>query len=128
MYAEERLKAEIVQKAPRKKNGEAILPTRDGPIRGTWSVDFMHAALSDGRAYRLFNVIDDFNREGLGIEVDLSLPAERVIRALEQIIEWRGAPQVIRCDNGPGYISDRLSTWAEKRGIRLEHIQPGKPQ
>jgi len=59
----------------------------------------MHAALSDGRAYRLFNVIDDFNREGLGIEVDLSLPAERVIRALEQIIEWRGAPQVIRCDN-----------------------------
>lgn len=51
----------------------------------------MRAALSDGRAYRLFNVIDDFNREGLGIEVDLSLPAERVIRALEQIIEWRGA-------------------------------------
>lgn len=71
---------------------------------------------SDGRAYRLSNVIDDFNREGLRIEVDLSLPAKRVIRALEQIIEWRGAPQVIRCDNGPEYISDRLSTWAEKRG------------
>lgn len=97
-------------------------------INGTWSMDFMHDALSDGRSYRLFNVIDDFNREGLGIEVDLSLPAERVVRALEQIIEWRGAPSVIRCDNGPEYISGRLSAWAEKRGIRLEHIQPGKPQ
>jgi len=48
--------------------------------------------------------------------------------ALEQIIEWRGAPQVIRCDNGPEYVSDRLSKWAEKRGIRLAHILPGKPQ
>nr|UPH34225.1 IS3 family transposase (truncated protein) [uncultured bacterium] len=47
---------------------------------------------------------------------------------MEQIIEWRGTPQVIRCDHGPEYISDRLSAWAEKRGIRLEHIQPGKPQ
>ena len=97
-------------------------------INETWSMDFMHDSLTDGRAYRLFNVIDDFNREGLGIEVDLSLPAERVIRALEQIIEWRGAPKVIRSDNGPEYISGRLSAWAEKRGIRLEHIQPGNPQ
>lgn len=88
----------------------------------------MHDALSDGRTYWLFNVIDDFNREGLGIEVDLSLPAERVIRALDQIIEWRGVPQVIRCDNGPEYIRGRLGIWAERRGIRLEHIQPGKPQ
>lgn len=52
-------------------------------INDTWSMDFMHDSLTDGRAYRLFNVIDDFNQEGLGIEVDLSLPAERVIRALQ---------------------------------------------
>ena len=63
-------------------------------------MDFMHDQLEDGRSYRLFNVIDDYNREGLGIEVDLSLPSERVIRALEQIIEWRGKPRQIRCDNG----------------------------
>jgi len=97
-------------------------------INQVWSMDFMHDQLSDGRSFRLFNVLDDFNREGLGIEVDLSLPAARVIRSLEQIIEWRGPPASIRCDNGPEYISGALLTWAEQRGIRIEHIQPGKPQ
>ena len=94
----------------------------------TWSMDFMHDQLADGRSYRLFNVIDDFNREGLGIEVDFSLPAERVIRSLNQIIEWRGKPCAIRCDNGPEYISGLLKQWAEEHSIRLEFIQPGKPQ
>jgi putative transposase len=77
-------------------------------INEVWSMDFMHDQLSDGRSFRLFNVIDDFNREGLGIEVDFSLPAERVIRSLNQIIEWRGKPKTIRCDNGPEYISSTL--------------------
>lgn len=97
-------------------------------INQVWSMDFMHDSLEDGRPYRLFNVIDDFNREGLGIEVDFSLPAERVIRSLEQIIEWRGKPKALRCDNGPEYISAALLTWAENRNIRVEHIQPGNPQ
>jgi putative transposase len=97
-------------------------------INGTWSMDFMHDGLSDGRSFRLFNVIDDFNREGLGIEVDFSLPAERVIRSLDRIIEWRGKPTSIRCDNGPEYISHALKTWAEKHGITLQYIQPGNPQ
>ena len=97
-------------------------------INQVWSMDFMHDRLEDGRAFRILNVIDDFNREGLGIEVDFSLPAERVIRALEQIMEWRGWPRMLRCDNGPEYISAALRTWTEEHGIRLEHIQPGKPQ
>lgn len=59
-------------------------------INDTWSMDFMHAQLSDGRSYRTFNVIDDYNREGLAIDVDFSLPTSRVIRSLNQIIEWRG--------------------------------------
>lgn len=75
-------------------------------INVSWSMDFMHDQLSDGRSIRLFNVIDDFNREGLCIDVDFSLPAERVIRSLEQVIEWRGTPDVIRCDNGP-----RIHQW-----------------
>jgi len=91
-------------------------------------MDFMHDQLSDGRSFRLFNVLDDFNREGLGIEVDLSLPSARVIRALEQIIEWRGRPAVLRCDNGPEYLSEAIRDWARSQAIRLEHIQPGKPQ
>jgi putative transposase len=73
-------------------------------------------------------VIDDFNREGLAMEIDLSLPAGRVIRTLEQVIEWRGRPAAIRCDNGPEYISAALLNWAAQQGIRIEHIQPGKPQ
>ena len=97
-------------------------------INECWSMDFMHDALEDGRAFRLLNVIDDFNREGLGIEADFSLPGERVIRTLERIIEWRGKPLSIRCDNGPEYISTAVTQWAEKQDIRLEFIQPGKPQ
>ena len=88
----------------------------------------MHDQLSDGRSYRTFNVIDDFNREGLALDVDISLPSLRVIRALDQIIEWRVKPQVIRCDNGPEYISETLKTWSEKHNIQLQFIQPGKPQ
>ena len=91
-------------------------------------MDFMHDQLSDARSFRLFNVIDDYNREGLGIEADLSLPSARVIRSLERIIEWRGKPAAIRCDNGPEYISGTLISWAKKHGIRLDYIQPGKPQ
>ncbi len=91
-------------------------------------MDFMHDQLSDGRSIRLFNVIDDFNREGLGIDVDFSLPSERVTRSLDQIIEWRGQPLVIRCDKGPEYISGVTQAWAEKRGIHIELIQPGQPQ
>ena len=71
-------------------------------------MDFMQDQLSDGRSIRLFNVIDDFNREGLGIDIDFSLPAARVIRSLDQIIEWRGKPMMIRCDNGPEYVSATL--------------------
>jgi putative transposase len=97
-------------------------------INQVWSMDFMHDQLADGRSFRLFNVIDDFNREALGIEVDFSLPAERVIRSLEQIIEWRGLPSVLRCDNGPEYVSEKVMTWAKKRGIQIDYIQPGKPQ
>ena len=91
-------------------------------------MDFMHDQLLDGRIYRLFNVIDDFNREALSIDIDLSLPSERVVRALDQIIEWRGKPQTIRSDNGPEYISSTLANWARSQGIKLDYIQPGKPQ
>ena len=73
-------------------------------VNQVWSMDFMHDALSDGRSFRTFNVIDDFNREGLGIELDLSLPSARIIRALEHIIEWRGKPKAFRLDNGPEHI------------------------
>ncbi len=94
----------------------------------SWSMDFMHDQLEDRRSIRFFNVIDDFNREALCCAVDFSLPAERVVRELDQIIEWRGLPYQIRCDNGPELISGTLMEWANKRNIKIVHIQPGKPQ
>ena len=81
-----------------------------------WSMDFKRY----GRTFRLFNVIDDFNREWLTIDVDFSLPAERVFHALDRVIEWRGKPAILRCDNGPKYISKMLELWAEKRDIHLD--------
>ncbi|ARV18668.1 hypothetical protein AEP_01724 [Curvibacter sp. AEP1-3] len=97
-------------------------------INEVWSMDFMHDQLEDGRSFRFFNVIDDFNREALDMEIDLSLPSVRVVRALKQIIAWRGKPQVIRCDKGPENISARIQCWAKQWGIRFEYIQAGKPQ
>ncbi len=96
-------------------------------INQVWSMDFMSDSLMDGRSIRTFNVLDDFNREGLGIDVDLCLPSARVIRSLEHIIEWRGKPHAIRCDNGSEYISQTLKDWTIKNQITLLYIQPGKP-
>ena len=73
------------------------------------------------------NIIDDYNREALCIEVDTSLPAERVVRVLENLLLWRTAPTQIRMDNGPELISQRLESWAKEKHIDLIHIQPGKP-
>ncbi len=92
-----------------------------------WSVDFMHDSLTSGRAFRTFNVIDDFNREALTIEIDTSLPATRVVRVLNTLAAWRGYPQCLRSDNGPELISQKLEDWAEQHGVLLDFIQPGKP-
>lgn len=104
--------------------GELDVPTAANQV---WSMDFMSDTLSDGRTFRTFNVLDDYNREGLGVEVDLSLPSARVVRSLEQIIQWRGKPAALRCDNGPEYLSQTLVDWATKQRITLLYIQPGKP-
>lgn len=96
-------------------------------INQAWSIDFMSDTLWDGRRFRLLNVIDDFNREVLAIEADLSLPTVRLIRILEYLKEFRGLPQMIRVDNGPEFISHKLDLWCKENKINLVFIQPGKP-
>lgn len=91
------------------------------------SCDFMSDALWSGRRFRTFNVIDEYNREALRIEIDTSLPAARVVRALNELVQVRGAPLSLRLDNGPEFIAQALRDWAEQQGIALKHIQPGKP-
>lgn len=96
-------------------------------LNQSWSVDFMHDALVCGRRFRTFNVVDDFNREALSIEIDLNLPALRVVRVLDRIAASRGYPVMLRMDNGPEFISLALAEWAEQDAVKLEFIQPGKP-
>ena len=98
IYCELELNLRIKTRKRLKRDKPDALAVPEAP-NITWSMDFMADRLSDGRAFRLLNVLDDFNREGLGIEVDFSLPAERVIRSLDRIIEWRGKPGTIRVDN-----------------------------
>jgi putative transposase len=92
-----------------------------------WAMDFMSDTLYGGRRFRTLNILDEGIREGLAIEVDTSLPAERVICVLEQIVAWRGQPQALRLDNGPELLADRFVTWCADRRIELRYIQPGKP-
>jgi putative transposase len=96
-------------------------------LNESWSMDFLSDNLVDGRGFRILNVIDDYNRESLAIEIDTSLPSQRVIRVLERLIEMREKPGRIRVDNGPEFISGRLASFCEQNGITLKFIQPGKP-
>jgi putative transposase len=92
-----------------------------------WALDFVADTLGTGRGIRVLTVVDAFTRECLGMDVDTSLSSRRVTRALDQIIEERGKPDSIRCDNGPELTSRHILGWSEEQRIRLIHIQPGKP-
>ena len=80
-----------------------------------------------GRRFRTLNIVDDFSREALAIEIDVGLSAERVQRVLDRVVAWRGYPSKLRMDNGPEFISTTLADWAEEHTVELEFIQPGKP-
>lgn len=93
-----------------------------------WSLDFMGDSLADGRGYRTLNVIDDYARDALAIEIDLSLTARRVVRVLGRLCDAHGQPEAIRSDNGPELHSALLQEWATRRGIRWNFTQPGHPE
>ena len=112
------------RKLPARPREPLHVPQRQDQV---WSADFMSDALYHGTRFRTFNVIDDHNREVLAIEIDTSLRAPRVIRVLERLKEQRGVPDVLRLDNGPEFISQALSDWCDDNGVRIQHIQPGKP-
>ena len=92
-----------------------------------WALDFMSDSLYQGRRFRTLNILDEGVRAALSIEIDTSLPAERVVRTLQQLAAWRGLPKAIRLDNGPELTAQRFTTWCAVMGIELRHIQPGKP-
>src|SRR5699024_10324823 len=92
-----------------------------------WSADFMADALSCGRCFRSFNVIDDFNREAWPIEIDTSINSQRLVRIFEQLQDEQSLPRVLRTDNGLEFLGAALIEWAKRTGMAIQYIQPGKP-
>lgn len=117
-----------VRQRPRKRVALDRVPKPEVALPNErWSMDFVTDALADGRRFRNLTVIDDTTRECPLIEVERSLPAERVIAALDRIAQGRGYPRAIVCDNGPEFRSEAMDQWADRHGVRLAFIEPGRP-
>jgi transposase InsO family protein len=103
-----------------------VRPTVTGANQ-EWALDFVHDAAESGRKFRVLSVIDVYTRECLALEVDTSFASRRVTRELEKLVAERGAPEAIRCDNGPEFTSRYFLAWGMERKIELVHIEPGRP-
>ena len=126
VYCEMRLN--LKRKAKKRlstRERQPLLQTHE--LNRVWALDFMRDTMYDGRPFRTLNVIDEGNREALRIEVGTSIPAGRVVRVLDQLLELYGRPEAIRLDNGPELTASALTDWAEANAVRLMFIQPGKP-
>ena len=98
----------------------------DSP-REVWSADFMSDSLITGRSFRVFNLMDDFNREALCMKGNFSMPGVRIVEYLREAIEIHGKPLAIRVDNGPEFLSRVFVNYCEVEDIEIKYIQPGKP-
>lgn len=94
----------------------------------SWSMDFVSDGFVDGRRLRCLNIVDDFTKECLAIEVDTSLPGQRVVNVLQRLADSRGLPRSVTIDNGPEFAGKALNEWAFRQGLRVSFIQPGKPR
>jgi putative transposase len=92
-----------------------------------WSADFVHDQLANGRRFRVLNIVDDFSRVCIGQLTELSICGERMARYLDQLAQTRGLPTTLVLDNGPEMTSKAMFFWAQRHGITLHFIQPGKP-
>jgi putative transposase len=92
-----------------------------------WSADLVSDTLHNGRRFRTFNVVDDFNREAMHIEIDTSITSARLVRVFAQLRQQHGLPQVLRTDNGPEFLGEVFTSWAKSAGMAIQYIQPGKP-
>jgi len=126
LYREERLLVRPHRSRKRTVKPRVPLPAPLAPNE-RWGMDFIHDACINGRRFRCLTMVDEFTRECPRIDVDTSLPAARVIAALEQLADVRGLPKSIVVDNGPEFISRALDIWAYRHGIHLVFIRPGKP-
>jgi putative transposase len=112
------------RRIPKRMRQPLTVPQRPNQV---WSADFMSDSLYYGNRFRTFNVIDDFNREVVAIEIDTSITAKRLIRVFEKLRVMRGLPDMLRVDNGPEMLSGEFVAWAESNGMMIHYIQPGEP-
>lgn len=112
------------KRLPQRVQQPLVVPQRPNQV---WSADFMSDTLHEGKRFRTFNVIDDFNREALAIEIDTSITGRRLIRVFKRLQDSRGLPKKMRCDNGPEFLSEEFIIWAESNGMKIQYIEPGKP-
>lgn len=112
------------RRLPKRDRVELHVPRFPGSV---WSADFMSDTLSCGRRFRTFNIVDDFNREAIHIEIDTSITPERLVRVITQLQAERGLPKVLRTDNSPEFLGEMFTAWAKNAGMAIEYIQPGKP-
>lgn len=114
-------------KKPRIKRAyqELLSPQK---INEGWAMDFLSEWVIGERqqSVRIINIVDECSRKDLWIEAAYSITADKLIEVLDKIVEMRGLPKYIRCDNGPEFISAKLEKWAKKR-LEIKFIQPGKP-
>lgn len=96
-------------------------------INHVWSMDFMHDRLADNRAYRLLTIVDIYSRECVALEVAPRFCSDDVVNILKRVCRERGAPKMIRCDNGPEFVAKSLDQWAFWNKIDLDFSRPGKP-
>jgi putative transposase len=127
----QRVYRELGLSVKRTKRKRLIRVVRPRPLLSApnqeWAADFVSDVTAGGQRLRVLCVIDSFTRECLALEVDTSLPSRRVTRVLELVIQHRGVPVAIRCDNGPEITSRHFLAWGVERKIDIVHIQPGKP-
>lgn len=126
VYREEKLQVKIRRrrKTARWRGDKPVPATRPNE---RWSMDFMSDQLANGRTIRVFNVVDDFTRQCLAMEVDTSLNGVRVTRVLDRLVARHGHPQRIVMDNGPEFTGKALDRWAWEHRVQLAFIEPGKP-
>jgi putative transposase len=112
------------KRLPKRLRAELYVPALPNSV---WSADFMSDALCTGKRFRTFNVVDDFNREVLHIEIDTSITSERLVRVFERLRAEYGLPEVLRTDNGPEFLGEVFTAWTKEAGMAIQYIQPGKP-
>ena len=90
-------------------------------------MDFVSDQLVNGRRFRVLNIVDDYSREMIGQLTSVSISGARVARFLDQLLDKRGRPDQIVCDNGTEFTSKAMFLWQQDQQVKLSFIQPGKP-